>query len=79
VKANEKKVRAEAKKVKAEVRVVDAHIMMMDPSGLDAMAREFWEMQRAEIMRGRREEHQATMFGDDDHGAMDGGQGREYS
>jgi hypothetical protein len=29
--------------------------MMMDPSGLDAMARGFREMQGAEIMRRRRE------------------------
>jgi hypothetical protein len=41
------------------------------------MAREFWEMQRAEIMRQRREEHLPIMAGGDDHVAMAGGEGHE--
>jgi hypothetical protein len=42
----EMKVKVLAEKVKAE----DARIMMIDPSGFDAIAREYWEM-RVEMMK----------------------------
>ena len=31
-------------------------LMMMDPSGMNALVREFWEMKRTEIMQQRRRE-----------------------
>ena len=37
--------------------------MMMNPEGMDAMAREFWEMKRMEIMLRRKMELQNLMTG----------------
>jgi hypothetical protein len=74
----ELKAKALAEKVKAEARGEDDRIMVMDASGFDAVVREYWEMQRLEILQRRRLEHLANMacvFGGDrvtvgDHGLV---------
>jgi hypothetical protein len=56
VQAEAEKVKAGVEKVKDEDRVEDAQIMMMDPSRLDAIARECWELQTLEILQWIRQE-----------------------
>jgi hypothetical protein len=65
----------EENKVKADMMAEDTHVMMMDPRVMDVLAKEFWKMNRMEIMKWRTQEYLATMAGG---GATVGG-GDDYS
>jgi hypothetical protein len=63
--AEERRVRIEEESIAKEKEVDERAIMFMDPSNMDAMARKYWELTRAKILR--------RSFGGDAHG--DGGRG----
>ena len=46
----ERKISIEEEKMKAEKKAEENRLMMLDPSTMEPMAREFWEVTRQEIM-----------------------------
>nr|XP_020168368.1 dnaJ homolog subfamily C member 7 homolog [Aegilops tauschii subsp. strangulata] len=59
----ERKIALEEQKRKDERTAEDDLLMMMNPEGMDAMTREFWELKRMEIMCQRKMELQNIMAG----------------
>jgi hypothetical protein len=46
-------VKVEAEKAKDDAIVSNIRVIMMNPSGLDILATEFWDIQRKEFMKGK--------------------------
>jgi hypothetical protein len=49
----ERRLLLKENKMRLEIIAEESRLMMMDPSGMDDKAREYWETRRGEILRSR--------------------------
>ena len=59
----ERKFSIEEQQMKLEKRVEEKRFMMLDPTSMEPMAREFWDITREEIMFWRKQELHDIMVG----------------